>query len=95
MDAFRAGLDVHQITGEQIAGGRLFYTEEHRRAAKAIDYGLMYGMSAFRLSKELGIAVKEAFFIWTATLSSIRRSNNTCLAQSIAQLRKAIRRRYL
>jgi DNA polymerase I len=60
VQAFKSGIDVHQMTGEQLAGGALFFTQEHRRAAKAINYGLMYGMSAFRLSKELKISFKQA-----------------------------------
>ncbi len=60
-EAFRTGSDVHRRTGSLIFGvpeDRL--TPEQRRVAKTINFGVMYGMSSFRLSRELGIPRKEA-----------------------------------
>ena len=59
--AFRSGLDVHVATAAEVWG----YTPEQvpadkRRAAKAINFGLMYGLSAFGLAKQLGIPRSEA-----------------------------------
>jgi len=59
--AFRNGEDIHARTAQEVFGvGPLAQTGEHRRAAKAINFGIMYGLSAFGLAKQLGIAQKEA-----------------------------------
>ncbi len=60
-DAFREGHDVHRATGALIFGvGPDEVSAEQRRIAKTINFGVMYGMSAFRLSRELGIARRDA-----------------------------------
>jgi DNA polymerase-1 len=54
--AFRAGEDVHRATAAEIFGAELAaVTSEQRRYAKVINFGLIYGMSAFGLAGQLGI----------------------------------------
>ena len=60
-EAFQAGSDVHRRTGALIFGvPEDQVSPEQRRVAKTINFGVMYGMSSFRLSRELGIPRKEA-----------------------------------
>jgi DNA polymerase I len=59
--AFQKGLDVHRATAAEIFGEELDQvTHDQRRSAKAINFGLIYGMSAFGLAKQLGIGRHEA-----------------------------------
>ncbi|MEX1033950.1 MAG: DNA polymerase I [Cellvibrionaceae bacterium] len=59
--AFSEGLDVHQATAAEVFGVALDQvTTEQRRSAKAINFGLIYGMSAFGLARQLRIGRKEA-----------------------------------
>ena len=59
--AFGAGVDVHRATAAEVFGRKLEdVTNNERRAAKAINFGLMYGMSAFGLARNLGIGRGEA-----------------------------------
>ncbi|GGD49399.1 DNA polymerase I [Pseudoxanthomonas indica] len=59
--AFESGADVHKATAAEVFGRKLEdVTGNERRAAKAINFGLMYGMSAFGLARQLGIARGEA-----------------------------------
>ena len=61
LGAFAKGLDVHRATAAEVFETALDdVTTEQRRSAKAINFGLMYGMSAFGLAKQLGIARGEA-----------------------------------
>ena len=54
--AFAADRDVHQATAAEVFGVELdAVTADHRRTAKVINFGLMYGMSAFGLARNLGI----------------------------------------
>jgi DNA polymerase I len=60
-DAFRTGQDIHSRTAEEVFGvGPMAQTAEHRRAAKIINFGIIYGLSAFGLAQQLGIGQKEA-----------------------------------
>ena len=60
-DAFSQGLDVHQATASEVFGVSLEEVSiDQRRSAKAINFGLMYGMSAFGLARQLHIGRKEA-----------------------------------
>ena len=55
-DAFASGADIHRATAAEVFGTPLDAVEsDQRRAAKAINFGLMYGMSAFGLARQLGI----------------------------------------
>jgi DNA polymerase-1 len=59
--AFASGADIHRATAAEVFGrGMDEVSSNERRAAKAINFGLMYGMSAFGLAKQLGIARGEA-----------------------------------
>jgi len=59
--AFQQGLDVHRATAAEIFDESLDQvSSEQRRSAKAINFGLIYGMSAFGLAKQLGIGRHEA-----------------------------------
>ena len=60
--AFESGADVHRATAAEVFGKAALedVTANERRAAKAINFGLMYGMSAFGLARQLGIARGEA-----------------------------------
>lgn len=56
LDAFAQGLDIHRSTAAEMFGEKLKdITPEQRRRAKAINFGLMYGMSSFGLARQLGI----------------------------------------
>ena len=59
--AFASGADIHKATAAEVFGKTLETVDPgERRAAKAINFGLMYGMSAFGLAKQLGIGRGEA-----------------------------------
>lgn len=59
--AFESGADVHRATAAEVFGRKLEeVTGNERRAAKAINFGLMYGMSAFGLARNLGVGRGEA-----------------------------------
>jgi DNA polymerase-1 len=61
LTAFADGIDVHRATAAEVFGVDLESVEnEQRRAAKAINFGLIYGMSAFGLAKQLNIGRYEA-----------------------------------
>jgi DNA polymerase-1 len=60
-NAFNKGLDVHSATAAEVFGVDLDdITQDQRRSAKAINFGLMYGMSAFGLTRQLDIPRAEA-----------------------------------
>ena len=61
LTAFEKGLDVHRATAAEVFGVSLdSVTSEMRRSAKAINFGLIYGMSAFGLAKQLHVGRSEA-----------------------------------
>ncbi|MDH5484745.1 MAG: DNA polymerase, partial [Gammaproteobacteria bacterium] len=61
LSAFAEGRDVHQATAAEVFGMALDeVSSEQRRAAKAINFGLIYGMSAFGLAKQLNISRYDA-----------------------------------
>ena len=61
LTAFAEGKDIHRATAAEVFGLPLeSVTNEQRRSAKAINFGLIYGMSAFGLSRQLNIPRKES-----------------------------------
>ncbi|MBK5074790.1 DNA polymerase I [Budviciaceae bacterium CWB-B4] len=61
LDAFAQGKDIHRATAAEVFGTPLEQVSgEQRRSAKAINFGLIYGMSAFGLARQLGIQRGEA-----------------------------------
>ncbi|MEX5575988.1 DNA polymerase I [Pseudomonas lijiangensis] len=61
LDAFRNGLDVHRATAAEVFGVELDeVTSDQRRSAKAINFGLIYGMGASGLARQIGVDGKQA-----------------------------------
>jgi DNA polymerase I len=61
LDAFNSGQDIHRTVAAQVNGVELDeVTGEQRSAAKAVNFGIIYGQSAFGLSRSIGIPVGEA-----------------------------------
>jgi DNA polymerase-1 len=61
IEAFRAGIDIHARTASEVFGVPLIQMDsETRRRAKAINFGIIYGISAFGLARQLGIPRGEA-----------------------------------
>ena len=60
LDAFASGADIHRATAAEVFAGGGQVSDEQRRSAKAINFGLIYGMSAFGLARQLGIERGEA-----------------------------------
>ncbi|MFI8335826.1 DNA polymerase I [Pseudomonas taetrolens] len=61
LHAFRNNLDVHSATAAEVFGVELDeVTTDQRRSAKAINFGLIYGMSAFGLAKQIGVDRKQS-----------------------------------
>ncbi len=61
MNAFRNGLDVHTATAAEVFNVALdAVTSDQRRSAKAINFGLIYGMGAKKLGKDIGVETKQA-----------------------------------
>ncbi len=59
--AFREGRDIHRATAAEVMGiGENEVSSEQRRSAKAVNFGLIYGMSAFGLARQLGISRTDA-----------------------------------
>ncbi len=61
VEAYRTGEDIHTLTAAQVFGvPPQMVNAEHRRRAKAVNFGIVYGLSPFGLSQQLGIDAKEA-----------------------------------
>jgi DNA polymerase-1 len=61
VEAFRRGDDIHTLTASRVFGvPPLMVTPDQRRAAKVVNFGIVYGLSAFGLSQQLGIEPGEA-----------------------------------
>ena len=61
MEAFRKGEDIHTRTAAEVFGAMpLMVTPDQRRAAKAVNFGIVYGLSSFGLAQQLGISRGEA-----------------------------------
>jgi len=87
-EAFRRGEDIHSRTAQEVFGVAPFaQTHEHRRVAKVINFGVIYGLSAFGLAQNLGIDTKEgAKFI--AAYFDRYRGVKAFLDRQIAETRK-------
>jgi DNA polymerase-1 len=87
-EAFRNGEDIHARTAQEVFGvGPLAQTAEHRRAAKAINFGIIYGLSPFGLAQQLGIEQKEAAQFINAYFTRYR-GVKEYLDRSLAETRK-------
>lgn len=61
IEAYRKGIDIHSVTASQVFGVQLGdVTEKMRREAKAVNFGIIYGLSDFGLSKNLNISLETA-----------------------------------
>jgi len=61
LDAFNSNQDIHRITASQVFHVPLEnVTDSQRSAAKAVNFGIVYGIGAFSLSKDIGVTIKEA-----------------------------------
>jgi DNA polymerase I len=61
VDAYQRGDDIHTLTASQVFDvPPLMVTPDHRRAAKVVNFGIVYGLSPFGLSQNLGISTSEA-----------------------------------
>lgn len=61
IEAFNSGEDIHTNTASQVFGlPPLFVTPEMRRRAKAVNFGIVYGIGAFSLSQDIGVSIAEA-----------------------------------
>jgi DNA polymerase-1 len=61
VEAFQRGDDIHTLTASQVFGvPPLMVTADHRRQAKVVNFGIVYGLSPFGLSQNLGIETSEA-----------------------------------
>jgi DNA polymerase-1 len=61
VEAYRNGDDIHTLTASQVFGvPPLMVTPDHRRQAKVVNFGIVYGLSPFGLSQNLGIEPREA-----------------------------------
>lgn len=60
-EAFRSGMDIHRATAAKVHGlPPEMVTPQLRSSAKAVNFGIVYGIGAFSLSKDIGVSVKEA-----------------------------------
>jgi len=88
MDAFRRGEDIHARTAEEVFGiGRLLQTPEHRRVAKIINFGIVYGLSPFGLAQQLSIETREAAQFINAYFTRYKGVKDY-LDRSLAEVRK-------
>jgi DNA polymerase-1 len=89
LNAFASDLDIHQATAAEVFGTRLDeVTADQRRSAKAVNFGLIYGMSAFGLAKQLGIArgtAQEYIDLYFARYPGVKRYMEETRAAARAQ----------
>jgi len=89
LGAFASDKDIHQATAAEVFGTPLdSVTSDQRRSAKAINFGLIYGMSAFGLAKQLGIprnAAQEYIDLYFARYPGVKRYMEETRAQAKAQ----------
>jgi len=89
LGAFASDKDIHQATASEVFGSPLeSVTSDQRRSAKAINFGLIYGMSAFGLAKQLGIprnAAQEYIDLYFARYPGVKRYMEETRTQAKAQ----------
>ncbi len=89
LNAFASDQDIHQATAAEVLGVPLeAVSAEQRRSAKAVNFGLIYGMSAFGLAKQLGIprgAAQEYIDLYFARYPGVKRYMEETRAQAKAQ----------
>jgi len=89
IEAFRTGQDIHARTAEEVFRvGPMAQNAEHRRVAKAINFGIIYGQTPFGLAAQLGIDQKEAAQFIAAYFARYR-GVKEYLESSLAEARKA------
>jgi DNA polymerase-1 len=89
VEAFRTGQDIHARTAEEVFRvGPMAQNAEHRRAAKAINFGIIYGQTPFGLAAQLGIDQKEAAQFIAAYFARYL-GVKEYLERSLAEARKA------
>jgi DNA polymerase-1 len=89
LEAFERGEDIHSRTAQEVFGvAPLRQTPEHRRAAKVINFGILYGLSPFGLGQQLGIDQKEAAQFIAAYFERYR-GVKAFLDHQLAEVRKA------
>ena len=89
VEAFSAGQDIHSRTAQEVFGvGPMAQNAEHRRAAKAINFGIIYGQTPFGLAAQLGIDQKEAAKFIAAYFARYH-GVKTYLEKSLAEARKS------
>ena len=86
IEAFQSGEDIHASTAAAVLGvSSLLVNSEQRRMAKTINFGIIYGISAWGLSKQLGISKKEAEEFINAYLGrypGVKRYMDTTVAEA-------------
>jgi len=89
LNAFAHDLDIHQATAAEVLGVALdAVTSEQRRSAKAVNFGLIYGMSSFGLAQQLGIArgkAQEYIDLYFARYPGVKRYMEETRAQAKSQ----------
>jgi DNA polymerase-1 len=89
LNAFASDLDIHQATAAEVLGVPVdSVTSEQRRSAKAVNFGLIYGMSAFGLARQLGIprgAAQEYIDLYFARYPGVKRYMEETRATAKAQ----------
>ncbi len=89
VEAFRTGQDIHARTAEEVFRvGPMAQNAEHRRAAKAINFGIIYGQTPFGLAAQLSIDQKEAAQFIAAYFARYR-GVKEYLERSLAEARKS------
>lgn len=101
-EAFRSGEDFHAVTASHVFGVPLGeITSSMRRAAKAVNFGIVYGISAFSLSQDLGITAEEAKAYMDAYFARfpgvrrymenvVKKSRETGYAETLFRRRRAL-----
>jgi DNA polymerase I len=88
VEAFRTGQDIHSRTAQEVFGvGPMMQNAEHRRTAKAINFGIIYGQTPFGLAAQLSIDQKEAGRFIAAYFARYR-GVKEYLDRSLAEARK-------